>query len=152
MTDYKDAMEKLLPESGVAVTWILKSHNPDVATLRYYSDGGKFVTDEGWNGGTGYDISSPDNLAEFLQWSASRFPDRRYVVVTAGNGNVWRPCTYGGGRADGTVAHADPQGLLYDGTTGRTMAASDLSAAIMESGVDVVALHAFLAEVCHPTP
>lgn len=140
MTDYKDAMEKLLPESGVAVTWILKSHNPDVATLRYYSDDGKFVTDEGWNGGTGYDISSPDNLAEFLQWSASRFPDRRYVLVTAGHGNVWRPSTDGVGRADGTVAYADPRGLLYDGTTGRTMAASDLSAAIMESGVDVEAL------------
>lgn len=140
IADYKDAMEKVLPGSGVAVTWILKSHNPDVATMRYYSEDGKFVVDEGWNGGTGYDITSSANLSEFLQWSASKFPGRQYIMVTAGHGNVWRPSTDGVGNADGAMAYADSQGLLYDGATGKTMAASDLAAAIMESGVDVEAL------------
>ena len=89
--DYRDAMEMVLPESQVAVTWLIKSHDSTVTTLRSYTQNAEFVTDTAWDGGTGYDIVSHENLSEFIKWSAAMFPGRKYVLVTAGHGDAWRP-------------------------------------------------------------
>ena len=128
--DYRDAMEMVLPESQVAVTWLIKSHDSTVTTLRSYTQNAEFVTDTAWDGGTGYDIVSHENLSEFIKWSATMFPGRKYVLVTAGHGDAWRPA------GDGAKA----SGLLYDGVTRKSMTPSDLARGIGESGVDVEVL------------
>ena len=127
---YKDAMEKILPETEVSVTWLFKPDDSTQATTRFFTQDGMFHEDTEWNGGTDYDITSHANLSEFITWSASKFPGKKYVLVTVGHGNPWTPQN----------DNPSLQSMMYDGTTKKSMTSTALALAIGNSGVEIETL------------
>lgn len=72
----------------------------------------------------GFNSADPNNLKQFIKWSAQRFPAEHYALVIWDHGNSWLP-----GRA-GAAAVQD----MYEGE-GNSMFIHEIEAAIFGSGI-----------------
>lgn len=145
--DHRNAVAKSLAAgSKVAVTWLTKSPQATVKPVRRYSEGGALVTDDTWDGGDNFDVTSEAALREFIEWSAAKYPGRHYILVTGGHGNVWLTSTDNPTPpATSSLAAASGQspvtcGLIYDSSTGRSMGASAVARAVTASQVKLDAI------------
>lgn len=75
-------------------------------------------------------MADPATLAEFLSWSAARFPGHRYLLIMAGHGMHWEP------QFDGITSRA----TMYDDDFRDMLGADALAGTLRQSGLKVEAL------------
>ena len=131
---------KATEATNVVGTYFLQpcKDNAKTTVERYTIAKGKETLDETWSmPKKDFDITNERILAEFISWSAAKFPGYKYIIVPVGHGGVW------------TDKHDEPESnsrsLLGDDNTGLIMASSDFADAI---NIAEVKFEAVLANVC----
>lgn len=128
----KKAIENTLPScENISATYLFKSSNVNDNVYRLYSESGKFVKDN-WNPDSSFPITEPSSLTDFINWSAERFPGKKYILITGGHGNVWDPV-----KDKISDNKGNTKSLLYDGITDATMTSTNLATAVKNANVEI---------------
>lgn len=125
--DYIERISKHLRKDGASMTYILKTSGSKDKVFRYYSEDSEFKRDETWSKNSDYEITSDEVLTEYINWSAEKFPNKKYILIPCGHGGIWDPI------------NDDPtkvtRSTMYDGITNKTMTSSDLARGIQNSSI-----------------
>lgn len=128
----RNAIEDKLQEcENISVTYLFKSSNVNDNLYRLYSESGSFVKDD-WGTDSSYPITEPSSLTDFINWSAEKFPDRKYILITGGHGNVWDPI-----KDKISDDKVNTNSLLYDGVADAVMTSTGLATAVNNANVEI---------------
>ncbi len=116
---YGASIACILDDSGVPVVPMMHiTKHPEDGVQSHLTDTGAVLYPS-----VGFNSADPNNLKNFIKWSADRFPAKRYALVIWDHGSSWLP-----GRA-GSAAVSDS----YEGD-GNSMFIHEIEAAIKGAG------------------
>lgn len=148
---FAESLRQVAEATGddVAVTILMKTsgegegeaHN---GTHRYTAQDGVLTQDAEFGTVDDFAVTDPNNLAEFIRWSAEQYPDRRYLFVIGGHGASFSPgMDLPDTEEETPTRRLGTRATLYD--NGKVMTSAQLGNAIRQSGVN---LEAIIAHSC----
>ncbi len=110
----------LFDDAGNPVTPMMRvTKNPEDGVQSHLVDTQAVLYDN-----IGFNSADPDNLTEFIKWSAQRFPAKRYAIFIWNHGSSWLP-----GRTGSAAVGDDNEG------GGNSMFIHEIESAIRKSGI-----------------